>query len=705
MRWMGRAKRSLGASRWIGEESGQSMIIVAGAIIALIAIMGLGVDLGVVYVERVNLARAMDAAALAGAQELPIEKAAHQRALEYLQANGYDTSNACIETLGSNLGGTSGSCVASAADTKIYIDTLKYRDDGEANTSSKITVRATQNVPLVFIRVVGINSAPISASATAENVDNLDIAIVYDRSGSMQEDTRCYGCWEPAGDYPAGYTFPLPFEIDPDSGAVIHCLPSDPLVYDGYHYISIEAEHYTRFLTEADYHRDETKYPKTWWAMQRQPNRNASGPDGRGAFMMVGPHSGGAMYYETLNDIQHPPTYTTTPRLDYDFTVPVAGTYYVWIRAQGGSLSNALAWINGRNSRRWVHVGLNGVPMNTGQTPEWGPYNDGANPDNWRWTRVLTLDNLIATGPSEPYTLNVWQAGQGFRLDKIVITNDHRGNLVDQGRPLGWDSEAGVTDAGPAETHGRTGWACMVEDPRFTPDDPVYGGLDDLYDDYQPIRAAKEAAKTFVRKMNPELDQVAYVTYSTESQIDEELYCKKRIGSCTDFENVAASIEATLANGNTNIAEALWDGIRVLSMGLEPPNDGRGFPSREPGTRHYGRSSAAHILVLMTDGQANERPTLPPGYGNCYSDDLWPPTPGETPDQHRARECVVWFAHKARDRGIVIYTIGLGGQADTDLLEHVAELTGGWYYYAPSAAELDEIFESLYERIFLRLTD
>jgi hypothetical protein len=127
------------------------------------------------------------------------------------------------------------------------------------------------------------------------------------------------------------------------------------------------------------------------------------------------------------------------------------------------------------------------------------------------------------------------------------------------------------------------------------------------------------------------------------------------------------------------------------------------FPPKQIGKLHYGRPNTAHIMVLMTDGQANVYPDLPSG--DCYSDDLWPDQPDEPIDQRRARECVVWFTQRARDQGIVIYTIGLGSQADSELLAHVADLTGGWYYFAPTADELDAILEHLYGRIFLRLTD
>jgi len=101
----------------------------------------------------------------------------------------------------------------------------------------------------------------------------------------------------------------------------------------------------------------------------------------------------------------------------------------------------------------------------------------------------------------------------------------------------------------------------------------------------------------------------------------------------------------------------------------------------------------------MIAGRANAYPTLPSGYGNCYSDDLWPDQPGETENQRRARECVAWFGLHARDQGVVIYTIGLGAQADNELLAHVADLTGGWYYFAPSARDLDAVLENIETRL------
>ena len=62
-----------------GQQRGQSLVIVTFAFIGILAFVGLAIDLGWVYVERVRVAQAADAAALAGASELPLDGAALAR--------------------------------------------------------------------------------------------------------------------------------------------------------------------------------------------------------------------------------------------------------------------------------------------------------------------------------------------------------------------------------------------------------------------------------------------------------------------------------------------------------------------------------------------------------------------------------------------------------------------------------------------------
>ena len=63
----------------------------------------------------------------------------------------------------------------------------------------------------------------------------------------------------------------------------------------------------------------------------------------------------------------------------------------------------------------------------------------------------------------------------------------------------------------------------------------------------------------------------------------------------------------------------------------------------------------------------------------------------------------MYYAQDAVNNGIVIYTISLGWSADRELMEAVAEMTGGYHRWAPTPVRLDEIFDELYERIFIRL--
>jgi hypothetical protein len=81
--------RKWGAER----EEGQSLVILAMAMVGLLVFAGLAVDAGVIYVTSVRLSRAVDAAALAGVVELPYEASltstnlADERAQQFLAAN------------------------------------------------------------------------------------------------------------------------------------------------------------------------------------------------------------------------------------------------------------------------------------------------------------------------------------------------------------------------------------------------------------------------------------------------------------------------------------------------------------------------------------------------------------------------------------------------------------------------------------------
>lgn len=709
-------------------QRGQTLVLVALGIFGFIAIVGLAVDLGLYYTERVKIVRAVDAAALAAAPELPLETAAHTRALEFLKDNGYnaeDISHTRVVINDSYISGPS----EEDADTIIILDTASFRDmnlppNQQLNSANRIRVIVTQKVPVFFMRFLGFGKLPVRASATAENIQDLDIVIVFDRSGSMEFDTLCYGCWvkQWGVPYPGGLIYPLRWN-GPPNGPPAHCGATQEFTYSGYKYYYIEAEEYSRATNP--YNRNLYAPYYTYWVMQRgKRNSGASSRDSREAYIMHMPYSdhettatfspgyGVTCKYEAVTNggqcqssgydpnsclcrTDIPGARFPAPRVDYDFTVLTTGNYYIWVRGQAQG-----TWYHPQNLDRRIFWNVDSSSIKIEDGFQRGTGFDGAS-SSWQWRR-LNNSGFYWTAGSQ-HTLRIWAGGAGFALDRIVITTNPNGN---DGYPPNNVGRIGVW------SNGRTDWACHPCDARFggyprpTPLPPTVDyspncasgpnpdrRRDDLYDDEQPIRAAIEAAKRFVGMLDYRYDQIGYVSYSSDVRIDSELQCLRRLGrdACTPqviTNTVIAKLDNTVASGGTNIGGGIESGIDVLSTR----------------TGHYGRPGAAHIMILMTDGRPNQ---IVSGRG-CETHNLIQKyglsVPSNT-SERQGKECTLYYAEQARNNSIVIYTITLGDSADFELMEKVAEITGGVHRNADRPEKLNQIFDELYERIFLRLIE
>lgn len=114
-------------------ERGSIAIIVALGMTVLLASCAMVVDIGLIYVQKAKLQNAVDAAALAGVQELPGDAIrANQIAQDYAAQNGAES----ITT------------------------------HTEAN-NFKMVVTGQKTVPTAFARIWGINSKQVSASSAA----------------------------------------------------------------------------------------------------------------------------------------------------------------------------------------------------------------------------------------------------------------------------------------------------------------------------------------------------------------------------------------------------------------------------------------------------------------------------------------------------------------------------------------------------------
>ena len=164
-----------GNRRKLRDESGQVLVLAAIAMVVLIALTGFALDVGRAYLVQRQLQAATDAAALAGALELPDSTLAKQVARDYgpepakrNTLRSSDNATVDIQT----------KCVTA-------IVTGCTPANGEVNA---ISVDTTSNVKTVFAKIVGVDSLTVKARATACSpcsVKPLDIMLVFDRTGSM----------------------------------------------------------------------------------------------------------------------------------------------------------------------------------------------------------------------------------------------------------------------------------------------------------------------------------------------------------------------------------------------------------------------------------------------------------------------------------------------------------------------------------------
>jgi hypothetical protein len=740
-------------------ESGQSLIILAFAFLGLIAMLGLALDLGLVYIERVRLKRAVDAATLAGVVELPYEDQSYQRALEYLELNGYDTANSniyvrgCVRDINGYFGSDPTALVNSTAYTynlavdprapTFYLDTWAYQSDHDLacpagsdaiGNANKLEITGTIGVNMNFMQFFGFKYVDVSDSAVAQNVDNLDVVVVFDRSGSMGYDPVCYGCWnrDPGlteNDIPAYYEYPSngyfhPISttyaseycfLDPDTGGLNPGgYPPRSFVDNHRRYTIIEAELYSYNNTQPQ--TELRSQGKGYWALQRDGN-GSIGLDGRGGYMAHHPertfYPGTNPYgrFYTLTDAQN----GNAPLLEYRYWLNLEespdswGTQgYLWVRARRSACPENLCTDQYGNRNRSTFYWSLDDPSTSGVdfptqalTTDQYNYLDGSS--NWRWIRLTQFPISPGQSPdnlSGPYKLQLWAGSSGIRIDRIIITNNSSNSL-----PSAAQNHAPTPGSAWGEACDKCNpiYALTVEPGNCLGYSPVVSGTTDLrthplWDDWeQPLRGSKEAIKRFAMRLDPKRDQVGLVTYDTTSTQDSQLECVSRWGSACyegatpiSYTKVLAAIESVSSGNRTCTGCAMRDGLKVLGINIDNQNN---FDNDCDGgaNSHCARGGAKKVMILITDGV----PNVAPG-GVCDNQDYYP-------GEDAPYDCMIYYARQGRLKGVTIFTIGLGFGVDANLLEAVAEEGAGFYRPAYSTSNLDEIFDEILSNIYVRI--
>ena len=155
-------------------------------------------------------------------------------------------------------------------------------------------------------------------------------------------------------------------------------------------------------------------------------------------------------------------------------------------------------------------------------------------------------------------------------------------------------------------------------------------------DPRQKIDFAKLAGSTFLNNIKQN-DRAGLVSFESSASLEH--------GLTFDKNAVDSQLTGLKAEGGT----AMGDGILKANQELF----------------NNGREGAKKAEVLLTDGE-------------------W--TTGKDP---------IDAAEDAKEKGIMIYTVGLGFDINTRTLLEIADVTGGKFYYAASSAELQKIYEEI----------
>jgi Ca-activated chloride channel family protein len=165
--------------------------------------------------------------------------------------------------------------------------------------------------------------------------------------------------------------------------------------------------------------------------------------------------------------------------------------------------------------------------------------------------------------------------------------------------------------------------------------------------DKNKITHARAAALLLVDAMSPS-DFLGVVEYDDKINV---LWPSSPLTSPATVKRLIAGLEP---RGATDLAGGLMRGLEEVSR--------------------HARPDAINRVLLLSDGLANRGITHP-------------------------RE-IARFVREARRRGLTVSTLGLGLEYNEDLMQSVAEVGGGNYYYVESPAQMAGIFEQELSTLF-----
>jgi hypothetical protein len=544
--------------------------------------------------------------------------------------------------------------------------------------------RASAAPPDVPVRPPAALPGPARLAPTAQvtlSICPRDVVVVLDRSGSMEYDPVCLGCWDRtatpnANDTPPystyytypqnGVYYPVPYTHTNIQSACYGenayntTPPTQPYwrTYSTYKYMIMEAEMYSDNNSVPDAAFREAG--KGYWVMQRgqrnypyefkaDANSTSVISDGRALYMahhpdttynLPGWHPLGRFY--TAADAAD----DTAPRLTYDITFPAGwgtGTSYLWVKTSsayivGTNSQYDLTHNENRSTFYWqiedtTDATATAIITNT-RTNE-----PSSGSRNWTWLRLGSLN------PAHSYRFNMWAGSSGIALDRLIVTtnpsivgDDTSGAVGSAVYPAsGYNMGKAEVTAGSAHRA-----ACDPCNPMYgntvgpgtsyptctfytTPATTANTLLNSAIwqDSEAPLRSGKEAIKGLVQRLDPRYDQVGLVTYNDSTFIKVNMECLiQHPSTCTAGSNPVSFTTILRAAEDPDAQGGTYTSSGMKAglevLGLDPYNAGLASPN--------GRGAAAKkIMILLTDGAPYPPNGANPG-GLCTGD--WYPSAG-----------------------------------------------------------------------------
>lgn len=174
------------ARRFIRDnQTGQSIVILALGMIGLLAVVGIAVDISILFIRFSTLRRAVDSASIAAAGQMRQDRSLGEVGLaarQFIEFHDLNPRDVLVETCHTSQQLDAGGAVISSDEELCTVDQRKL-----------VRVTAEIDSPTVFLRLIGFGNIVLRASSISETA-TLDVVLIMDVSESMLNETT-YNDW------------------------------------------------------------------------------------------------------------------------------------------------------------------------------------------------------------------------------------------------------------------------------------------------------------------------------------------------------------------------------------------------------------------------------------------------------------------------------------------------------------------------------